>query len=58
MKHVRTALILLVVLGLLAGCDTTPSPTPSPASTATPAQATPTVQAQEPLYLADRKSVV
>jgi len=52
MKRIRVILILLIVLGILAGCDITPpTPTPSPTHTPTPPPS-PTVQVEEPLYLA------
>jgi len=42
-----TAIGLIVVLGLLAGCDQTPTPTPSPTATAA-SEATPTTLALSP----------
>jgi len=53
MYRIRIALLLLVALGILAGCDALPTPTPSPTHTpALPPPPSPTAQVEEPLYLA------
>ncbi len=57
MNRIRIALILLVVWGLLAGCDVSPTPTPAPTQTPPPPPPptpppSPTVEVEEPLYLA------